>query len=88
MPAEFLFDAFVAALVEALEYGMKGASPLCKRRVATLRTESEQGPSGSRRLRLRRHFNKVAEHPRAPVKKQNTTHHASRSQSGKPTGGL
>ena len=42
MPAEIYFVTFVAALMETLEYGMEGASPVCKQRIATLRSELEQ----------------------------------------------
>ena len=61
MPAEIHFAAFVAALIETLEYGMEGAPPVCKQRVATLRSELEQVQKLVE-VYLRRHFNTLADH--------------------------
>ena len=52
---------FVAALIETLEYGMEGAPPVCKQRVATLHSELEQVQKLVEAY-LRRHFNTLAEH--------------------------
>ena len=60
MPAEMHFATFVAALMETLEYGMEGAPPVCKQRVATLRVELEQVQKVVEVYR-RRHFNTLAE---------------------------
>ena len=42
MPAEIHVVPFVAALMQTVEYEMKGAPPVCKLRVAVLRSELEQ----------------------------------------------
>ena len=38
IPAEIYFAAFVAALMKILGYDMEGAPPVCKQRVAMLRS--------------------------------------------------
>ena len=42
MPAEIHLVSFVATLMETVKYRMKVAMPVCKQRVATLRSELEQ----------------------------------------------
>ena len=52
---------FVAPLMETVECGMEGAPPVCKQRVATLRSELEQVQEPVE-VYLRRHFNTLADH--------------------------
>ena len=61
MPGEIQFATFLAALMETLEYGMEGAPPVCKQRVATLRLELEQVQKLVE-VYLRHHFSTLAEH--------------------------
>ena len=61
MPAEIHFATFVAALMETLEYGMEGAPPVYKQRVATLSSELEQVQKLAE-VYLRRHFHTLVEH--------------------------
>ena len=61
MPAEVLLATFAAALIETLENGIKGAPPVCKQRVATLRSELEQVQELVE-MYLRRHFHTRAGH--------------------------
>ena len=42
MPAEIHFATIVAALMKTIEYGVQSAPPVCKQRVATLRSELGQ----------------------------------------------
>ena len=56
MPAEIHCATFVASLMETLEYGMEGAPPVCKQRVAPLRSKLEQVQKLFE-VYLRRHFN-------------------------------
>ena len=59
MAAEIDFATFVAALVETLEYGVEGAPPACKERVATLSSVLE--PPKLVNVYSRRQFNTLAE---------------------------
>ena len=47
---------FVASFMETLEYGMDGASPVCKERVAISRSEVEWDTQKLFEVYLRRHF--------------------------------
>ena len=61
MPAGIHLATFVAALMETLEYGVEGAPPVCKQRVATLRSELEQVQKLVD-VYLRRYFHTLAGH--------------------------
>ena len=61
MPAGVHFPAFVAAFMETLEYGMKGAHTVWKGRVSHLRAELE-AMQKSVEAHLRRHFSNLSPH--------------------------